>query len=395
MSFKIDLRRAVKFGDLELVRKYFEPEDLNCNGYSGNQSLLHYAAIWGTLEVVKFLVGQGAEVSRRAGTYNAPALTYAADKGRVDVVRYLVEVGSLIDMSHALTNPLLRAADEGHYDVVEYFLSTNIDHHASYRVPPGTLINALTEAKQGKHQEVAGLLKSHGCHRPVEGVDIPLWEPPADKMSKRTPVPQKDQEIIQYMEQRFGPADKNAIQELIPVMEGISVTINVIPPNEVHPFFVLFTNGMSDLPMKVSPGQEAWQYAELVMHLPADWVHPRDASGESEWMWPFQWLRKMAYYPHLNDTSLGRPAAIVSSDDPPTPLGPNTEQTCLLMIPDFSNLDPPLQRSNSSLIHFFTVVPLYTEERDFELEHGMRVFFERFAEHQVPMTVAPSRPSFV
>ncbi|WP_404306441.1 suppressor of fused domain protein [Neorhodopirellula lusitana] len=390
---KPELYKAIGAGDLSRFRAIFTPTDLDSNAYDG--SLLHCAAKRGTLDIVIFLVESGAEINRGGGTFNAPAVTYSARSGKLDITKFLVEIGSTLDLSHALRNPLLNAAEEGHFEVVKYLLVTGIDPHATYRIPSGALINALTEAEQGKHQEIVGLLKSHGCHRPVEGVDIPLWEPPADKMSKRTPVPQKDQEIIQYMEQRFGPADKNAIQELIPVMEGISVTINVIQPNEVHPFFVLFTNGMSDLPMKVSPGQEAWQYAELVMHLPADWVHPRDASGESEWMWPFQWLRKMAYYPHLNDTSLGRPAAIVSSDDPPTPLGPNTEQTCLLMIPDFSNLDPPLQRSDGSLVHFFTVVPLYTEERDFELEHGMKTFFERFAERQVPMNVAPSRPSFV
>jgi hypothetical protein len=178
-------------------------------------------------------------------------------------------------------------------------------------------------------------------------------------------------------------------------MDGISVTIHIIPPSEMHPYLVLFTHGMSDLAMTVPAGQEAWRYAELVMHLPADWVHPAKANGDPKWMWPLQWLRKMAYYPHLEETWLGLPAAIVSSDDPPVPLGPKTKQTCLLMIPDFANLDEPFQKPDGSPVHFFTVVPLYTEERDYEQKHGMEAFFRQFIDKKVSMTVELNRPSFV
>ena len=153
-------------------------------------------------------------------------------------------------------------------------------------------------------------------------------------------------------------------------------------------------NGMSDLPMTVPAGQEAWRYAELVMYLPADWVHPGKANGDPQWLWPVQWLRKMAYYPHQDETWLGLPAAIISSDDPPVPLGPNTKQTCLFMIPDFANLDSPFQKPDVSPVHFFTVVPLYTEESDYELKHGMVAFLEQFSEHKVPVIVELDRPNF-
>ena len=196
------------------------------------------------------------------------------------------------------------------------------------------------------------------------------------------------------MEERFGPVDQNAVQELVPVMDGLSVAINCIRPNEQHPYLVLFTNGMSELPMKVPEEQADWQLAELVMHLPLDWRLPTDANVDPKWLWPVQWLRKMAYFPHLNDTWLGLPATIVSSDDPPVPLGPNVDQTCLLLVPDFANLDPPLKRSDGSAVHFFTVVPLYTEERDYELQHGMEEFFEQFVDNEVPMVVNLARPNF-
>jgi len=289
----------------------------------------------------------------------------------------------------------MRAAEEGHFDVVKYLLTTGIDRHATYRLLTGALENALTEAEQGGHKEIVELLKAHGCHAPVEGVDIPLWEPPPERMVNQMPEFQRYQAIVRYMEQRFGPADPNGMQELLPLMEGISVSINIIPPNELHPYLVLFTNGMSSLPMKVPAGQEAWQFAELVMHLPPDWIHPREANGDPQWLWPVQWLRKAAYMPHLNDTWLAPPDTIISNADPPEPLGPNTEQTCLLLVPRFANLNLPLETEDGRVINFWTVVPLYTAERDYELQHDMRALFERFMKNKVPMTVDIHRQSFV
>lgn len=392
---KVELKLAIDDHDLDRVREHFDKSDLDCNKYLGNENLLHFAARWGTLEIVQFLVKNGADINQPSGTFAAPALTYASAKGKLDIVRYLVESGSDLCISSSMANPLLISAERGHPDVVKYLISAGVDPHITFRIPPGTLVNAMTMAERGGNAEVIEILKSHGCHIPVEGVDIPIEEYEEETDETDANVIDRGQEIIKFMEQRFGPVDADGMQEIIPVMEGISVTINVIRPNEFHPYLVLFTNGMSNLPMTVPAGQEAWRYAELVMHLPPDWVHPRDADSDPRWMWPIKWLRQMAYHPHGSETWLGLPAALVSSDDPPVPLGPGTEQSCLLMIPDFSNLDPALERSDGNLVHFYTVVPLYTEERDYELENGMVAFINRFSDRQVPITVDVDRPSMV
>jgi hypothetical protein len=142
-------------------------------------------------------------------------------------------------------------------------------------------------------------------------------------------------------------------------------------------------------------GDEDWQYAELVMHLPPDWPHPREAGGDSPWFWPVQCLRRLAYHPHLNNTWFGPPASIVATNDPPEPLGPNTQQTSVLLVPRFANLSLPLELNDGRVINFFTVVPLHTAERSYAIEHGIKAFFQRFIEHRVPMTFEKDRSSFV
>ena len=64
------------------------------------------------------------------------------------------------------------------------------------------------------------------------------------------------------------------------------------------------------------------------------------------------------------------------------------------MVPRFANLQIPLQMDDGRLVHFFTVIPLYTAERDYEVNNGLDAFFNKFIESKVPMTVDPERPSF-
>lgn len=143
----------------------------------------------------------------------------------------------------------------------------------------------------------------------------------------------------------------------------------------VAPCLTLFTTGMSDLPMLVPPGEEAYQYAELIMHLPATWPHPRNQSAGYD-NWPIEWLRNVAYYPHLNDTWLGGATTIISSDEPPVPLGPNTKQTCLLLLANFGGWSP-VSLDDGKSVCYYTVVPIYTEERDFEKTHGVVQLIQR------------------
>ena len=121
MEYKLELVLAIEAGDLGAFRRLFDINDLASNEYDG--SLLHSAATFGTVEIVRFLVENGAEIDRPGGTYKAPALTYAAEEGNIEIVRYLVEAGSILDVTQPLRSPLLRAAAEGEVEVVEYLLN--------------------------------------------------------------------------------------------------------------------------------------------------------------------------------------------------------------------------------------------------------------------------------
>jgi len=186
MDYEYELQVAIEDKDFYQFVQLFELNDLGCHDYE--RSLLHSAATFGTLQMVKFLVSKGADVNRRCERDCYLALTDAADSGKVEIARFLIGVGSEIDISDAMQNPLMRAAQKGHRDVVEYLLSTSIDRHACYRIPDGTLINAFTEAQQSGNRKLVKLLKAEGCRKPVEGVDIPLWEPKQEISDGAPPI---------------------------------------------------------------------------------------------------------------------------------------------------------------------------------------------------------------
>jgi hypothetical protein len=218
-------------------------------------------------------------------------------------------------------------------------------------------------------------------------------------MSSRTDSRQRRNDEVRemitlIMETVFGPVDRLSLQEIVPVHDEVRVSVHVIRPTDAHPHLTLFTTGMSNVAMKVPPGQKEWRFAELIMHLPETWPHPRDHADDAAAFWPVQWLRQVAYYPHANGTWLGGPLTIVSSAEPPVPLGPNTKHTCLLLIADAGTF-PALDVGKGKIVHVYTVNTLHTAERDYEKNHGVKELLSLLAEKGVTNTVDVKRKSAV
>ena len=109
----------------------------------------------GHLEVVKYLVEQGADVCAR---YNYPLIN-ASDNGHLDVVKYLVEQGADV---RARDNYALRwAGYNGYLEVVKYL----VEHGANVRADNDF---ALRIASENGHLEVVKFLVKQGVNVRVE-----------------------------------------------------------------------------------------------------------------------------------------------------------------------------------------------------------------------------------
>ena len=83
---------------------------------------------------------------------------------------------------------------------------------------------------------------------------------------------------------------------------------------------------------------------------------------------------------------------IITTEEPPVPLGPQTKETCLFLRADVNDWSP-LELTNGRSVHFYTVTTLYTEERDFEKRNGLAPLMRRLGEHGYLNIVGVQRPN--
>ena len=82
-------------------------------------------------------------------------------------------------------------------------------------------------------------------------------------------------------------------------------------------------------------------------------------------VWPVDWLRRIAKFPHQNSTWLGGPAVVLSGPAPDAFIAPNNKFTGMLVV------DAQQMPMKSEILHLYRLLPLYWEEVQFEKTHGL------------------------
>ena len=100
-----------------------------------NGNVLHYAALSGDLNRVKFLVAKGADVCVEDALGFTP-LHFAAFSGYLELVKYFYEKNGAYDLDRTL----LFAAKSGNLELVKYLVSLGADVNAKYKIKPTSLV---------------------------------------------------------------------------------------------------------------------------------------------------------------------------------------------------------------------------------------------------------------
>ena len=130
---------ATKSGNLEAIKyvvekdKYVVEEDRRFKDRLVSSVILPKAAYYGHLEIVKYLVENGADIN--AKDYEEfTSLIRASINGHLEVVKYLVENGADINTKdHVGITPLIYASMLGNFELVKYLIGKGADVNIKYK----------------------------------------------------------------------------------------------------------------------------------------------------------------------------------------------------------------------------------------------------------------------
>jgi ankyrin repeat protein len=126
-AFSQEIIQTTKESNLEKIKGLLEKDPGLVNFKDKrNCTPLHYASSRGKIEIVKYLISKGADLSARDVDGDTP-LHWAATDGHLDIIKLLIGKGADFDSRNNRNKPpFYWAVVRGHPDVMEYFLGKNV-----------------------------------------------------------------------------------------------------------------------------------------------------------------------------------------------------------------------------------------------------------------------------
>jgi len=185
------------------------------------------------------------------------------------------------------------------------------------------------------------------------------------------------EEIEAHFEELFPGRESRVLHELL--SDIVHIDVHVMWPTEEQPFYVVYTSGMSDLPMNLPQeisDHEELKYGELYILLPEGWPLSPDSMPPEEAYWPIRMLKFLARFPHQYKTWLGFGHTIPNGPNY-TPLDDSVGFGGAVLSWGTGPLGT-LKTKDGKEIRFYELIPAYKEEIEYKLKYGMDALLEKF-----------------
>jgi ankyrin repeat protein len=151
---------AIDDGDCARIAELFRSNpDMRDFCVPGFGTWLHYAARFGTLKVIEYLVIEGFDINLQGLDGETP-IVLSARGGTSDVTRFFLEQGAVLDTSSSLVNPLFSAVIGGSQELTRLLLDHGIDASVRYQDDWEDMDALAFASMQGK-AEIADIIAEH------------------------------------------------------------------------------------------------------------------------------------------------------------------------------------------------------------------------------------------
>ena len=222
---------------------------------------------------------------------------------------------------------------------------------------------------------------------------------PEQKTERRAAaVTPYEREICEHMEALFPRRETRVYREI--ESEFLHVDVFVMKAPTKKDFHVIYTTGMSAMPMKLPqeflPQYQALERAELLLFLPAEWDiltgYETDKDVPEYLWWPVKLMKYLARFPHEYETWLGWGHTLPNSAD----FVPYDDSTklCGVMLGALQENISLMRAEDGTQINLYCVMPLYKEEMEYQKTAGTEALMQKLAGlNGFGMIVFPDRPN--
>ncbi|MCL2236056.1 MAG: suppressor of fused domain protein [Defluviitaleaceae bacterium] len=195
-------------------------------------------------------------------------------------------------------------------------------------------------------------------------------------------------EVCGHFDAMFPNRETIVLHEII--SDLVHIDVHVMKPAQDGDFYVLYTTGMSDLPMNIHPdveNPELWRHAEVFMLLPPTWKLPSDmeltSNMPSDDYWAIGMLKFLARMPHEFNTWLGD-GHTVPNGPHYTPILPNSKMGGVVLV-GIGEENGVVKGKDGNEINIYMVALVSEAETNFKLERGMDALMSLFDQHKIDM----------
>lgn len=221
-------------------------------------------------------------------------------------------------------------------------------------------------------------------------------EPMAPKKKRPVHTTPYDKDIDKHMKALFPNRKERVFYEQS--SEFLQIDVHLLEAPTKKDFHVLYTVGMSALPMTLPPDllpqYQDLERAELMLLLPAEWnlMVPEDGNVDNRLWWPVNLMKYLSRFPHELKTWLGWGHTIPNSEAY-VPYDEST-QLCGVMLGALQEEISVLRGKDETQVNFYTLIPLYKEEIDLKQNEGTEALVTKLSELTgFGMIIFPDRPN--